>query len=69
MPIDIYLRWIISQIQEEWYIFHGTIFFKVLFEKSGYFHVHLKKKGKIKHNKYRSFILYQHLFRVYGLYD
>ena len=45
---SINLRWIIGQVQEETYIFHGTIFFKILLEKSGNFHIYLLKKCEIK---------------------
>lgn len=37
-----YLRWVISQVQEQTHILHGTVLLKVLFEKPSRLHVHLK---------------------------
>lgn len=37
-----YLRWVISQVQEQTYILHGTVLLKVLFEEPSCLHVHLK---------------------------
>jgi len=42
------LRWIISKVKEETNVLHGTILFKVLFEKSGCFHVDLLKQKFLK---------------------
>lgn len=37
-----YLRWVVSQVQEQTHILHRTVLFKVLFEESSCLHVHLK---------------------------
>jgi len=49
--MQIIIRGIIGQVQEQTDILHGSIFFKVLFEETSCFHVYLLSITKNKHKK------------------
>jgi len=41
ISLQIHLRWIIGQVQEQTHILHGSILLEVLFEEASCFHINL----------------------------